>query len=96
MPKVATKSADSSVKLVGDADVFKIEDGIPLPVTVRPNARRHFPFDQLKSGQSFLVAKDKRKGLKPAVAAYYKANPSERKTIVVREQEGEAVRVWKK
>jgi hypothetical protein len=93
-PKNAIESRLSNA---GDDDLdFVIESNVPLPTnrsTARP--KRHFPFDRLKAGQSFLVSKDKKKGLRPALARHYKANPAERKTIVIR-PEGDGVRVWKK
>jgi hypothetical protein len=94
--KVATKTVANTFAFISDAD-FKIEDNIPMPTTVRPTRpAKYFPFDKLQSGQSFLVSKDRKKGLRPALARFYKANPSERKTIAIRQVEGEAVRVWKK
>jgi hypothetical protein len=79
MPKAAAKSA--RIELVEpDAD-FKIEDGIPLPATARSTRPpRYFPFEKLRTGQSFLVSKEKKKGLRPAVRAYYAANPSGRRS----------------
>jgi len=78
----AKTAADTSSKVVGDVE-FKIEDHIPLPVTARPV--RYFPFEKLKSGQSFLVLKDQRAGLRTSLAAHYKAT-GEKRTIVMRKQ----------
>lgn len=80
---------------VADLDPFVIEDGVPLPSSTKRPAKS-FPFEKLKSGQSFLVPKDERKGLRPALARFYKANPAERKSIIMRPQDDDAVRVWKK
>jgi hypothetical protein len=94
-PKVATAKTANAFTIVGDAD-FKIEDGVPLPANRTTKRRqRYFPFEKLTSGQSFLVAKDKRKGLRPALSRFYKA-AGEKKTIVMREQADGSVRVWKK
>jgi hypothetical protein len=98
-PKVAAKTVGNTLKVVGEPvpDEFKIEDGIALPKSARPaRAPKYFPFDKLKAGQSFLVLKTQKKGLRPALARFYKANPAERKTIAIRKVEGEALRVWKK
>ena len=90
---VAAKTvAATSSKVVGDVE-FKIEDHIPLPATARPV--RYFPFDKLKAGQSFLVLKDQRAGLRTALAAHYKAT-GEKRTIIMRKQDDESIRVWKK
>jgi hypothetical protein len=72
-PKVATAKPANAFTIVGDAD-FKIEDGVPLPASKKTARQpRYFPLDQLKVGQSFLVRKDKKVGLRPAVVAYRKA-----------------------
>jgi len=78
--------------VVGDVD-FKIEDNVPLPATARPV--RYFPFDKLKPGQSFLVLKDQRAGLRTSLAACYKSS-GETRTIIMRRQDDESIRVWKK
>jgi hypothetical protein len=97
-PKSAAKSAANTLKMVGEPvpDEFKIEDGVPLPTnrtTKRP--AKYFPFERLSSGQSFLVAKEQRKGLRPALSRHYKAT-GQKKTIVMREQADGSVRVWRK
>jgi hypothetical protein len=80
MPKLATKTP---VRAVDDAD-FKVEDNVPLPVRARKTkAERHFPFDKLSVGQSFFVPRDKKTGLRPALRAYYAANPTDRGTILL-------------
>jgi len=88
----AKTAANASSKVVGDVD-FKIEDNVPLPTTARPV--RYFPFDKLKSGQSFLVLKDQRAGLRTSLAAYYKSS-GETRTIIMRRQDDESIRVWRK
>jgi hypothetical protein len=81
----------------GDALDFPIEDGVPMPVKrSAAKVKRYFPFDKLKSGQSFLVEKDRRKGLRPSLARFYKDDPTRRKTIVMREQPDGSVRVQRK
>jgi hypothetical protein len=93
--KTAMKTAPA-LAFVSDAD-FKIEDGIPMPTSARPaRPAKYFPFEKLTSGQSFLVSKDRKKGLRPALARYYAANPAQRKTIAIRKVENDAVRVWRK
>jgi hypothetical protein len=78
--RVATKTANNTLAFVGDAD-FKIEDGVPLPRTSRPaRPARYFPFDKLKAGQSFLVPKDRKKGLRPALSRHHAAHPAARPT----------------
>jgi hypothetical protein len=95
--KATAKTASNTMAVVGD-DEFRIEDGVPMPTTARPaRAVRYFPFEKLlKSGQSFLVTKDRKKGLRPALKAHYAAHPTERKSIIIRPVEGEALRVWRK
>jgi hypothetical protein len=72
MPKAVVKSA--SLRVVAEpvpAADFKIEDGIPPRATARAvRPARYFPFDKLKNGQSFLVAKDRKKGLRLALGRY--------------------------
>jgi len=83
MPKLATKTP---VRAVND-DGFVIEGDVPMPVRVRKaKAQRHFPFDKRKVGQSFFVSRDKKIGLRPALRAYYAANPVERGTILLDRQ----------
>jgi hypothetical protein len=40
--------------------------------------------------------KTQKEGLRPALGRYYAANPTLRKTIVIRAQEDGAIRVWRK
>jgi len=92
---VAAKAANNTAASVSGDDFFefRIEDNVPLPVTAKP--ARYFPFEKLKSGQSFLVTKDQRKGLRQSLAAYYVAS-GEKRTVIMRKQEDESIRVWKK
>jgi hypothetical protein len=100
MAKAAVRPASTSFKVVAEPvhdSEFRIEDGIPLPLTARPTRpERYFPFDKLKSGQSFLVSKDKKKGLRSALARFYAAHPAERRTIIQHKQDDGSVRVRKK
>jgi len=94
-----SKPANTTLKVVGNEEAvptvawppasnrhdFVIQDDVALPAKAAKAQRspRYFPLAELKVGQSFFVARDKKAGLKPAVKAYYAANPSEKGTIVL-------------